>query len=67
MTNPDFGKASSVTMASDPSAAVRIRFARNEDSSRPSSIYVDPYDGRVLGSPRGERFSSRSASCIAGC
>jgi sulfite reductase (NADPH) flavoprotein alpha-component len=55
-TSPDFGKVASVTMASDPSAAVRIRFARNEDSSRPSSIYVDPYDGHVLGSPRGERF-----------
>jgi sulfite reductase (NADPH) flavoprotein alpha-component len=55
-TNPDFGKVASVTMASDPSAAARIRFARSEDGSRPSSIYVDPYDARVLGSPRGEEF-----------
>ncbi|TAI64199.1 PepSY domain-containing protein, partial [Bradyrhizobium sp. Leo170] len=47
--NPDFGKVASVTMASDPSAAVRIRFARSADGSRPSSIYVDPYDGRALG------------------
>ncbi|MGX9430323.1 MULTISPECIES: PepSY-associated TM helix domain-containing protein [Bradyrhizobium] len=54
--NPDSGKVASVTMASDPSAAVRIRFARSADGSRPSSIYVDPYDGRVLGSPRGEEF-----------
>ncbi|MCA6107208.1 PepSY-associated TM helix domain-containing protein [Bradyrhizobium cenepequi] len=55
-TNPDFGKVSAVTMASDPSAAVRIRFARNEGGARPSSIYVDPYDARVLGAPRGEQF-----------
>ena len=52
----DFGKVSAVTMASDPSTAVRIRFARNEGGSRPSSVYVDPYDARVLGSPRGEEF-----------
>jgi sulfite reductase (NADPH) flavoprotein alpha-component len=53
----DFGKVSAVTMKSDPSAAVRIRFARNEgSSSRPSSVYVDPYDARLLGSPRGEDF-----------
>jgi uncharacterized iron-regulated membrane protein len=50
----DFGKVSAVTMASDPSAAVHIRFARSEGGSRPSSVYVDPYDGRVLGAPRGE-------------
>jgi len=52
----DFGKVSAVTMASDPSTAVRIRFARDEGGSRPSSVYVDPYDARVLGSPRGEYF-----------
>lgn len=52
----DLGKVSAVTMTSDPSAAVRIRFARNEGGSRPSSVYVDPYDGRLLGSPRGEDF-----------
>ncbi|MCA1457835.1 PepSY domain-containing protein [Bradyrhizobium sp. BRP22] len=55
-TNPDFGKVSAVTMSSDPSAAARIRFARNDGGSRPSSIYVDPYDAHVLGSPRGEEF-----------
>jgi uncharacterized iron-regulated membrane protein len=52
----DLGKVSAVTMASDPSTAVRIRFARDEGGSRPSSVYVDPYDARVLGSPRGEAF-----------
>ncbi|WLA80935.1 PepSY-associated TM helix domain-containing protein [Bradyrhizobium elkanii] len=52
----DFGKVSAVTMVSDPSAAARIRFARSEGGTRPSSVYVDPYDGHVLGSPRGEDF-----------
>jgi uncharacterized iron-regulated membrane protein len=52
----DFGKVSAIMMASDPSAAVRIRFARNEGGSRPSSVYVDPYDAHVLGTPRGEDF-----------
>jgi len=52
----DLGKISAVTMTSDPSAAVRIRFARNEGGSRPSSVYVDPYDGHLLGTPRGEDF-----------
>ncbi|MHC2336457.1 PepSY-associated TM helix domain-containing protein [Bradyrhizobium sp. USDA 4454] len=52
----DFGKVSAVTMSSDPSAAARIRFARSDGGARPSSVYVDPYDGHVLGSPRGEDF-----------
>lgn len=52
----DFGKISAVTMVGDPSAATRIRFARSESGTRPSSVYVDPYDGHVLGSPRGEDF-----------
>ncbi|ODM73474.1 PepSY-associated TM helix domain-containing protein [Bradyrhizobium elkanii] len=52
----DFGKVSAVTMVGDPSAAARIRFARSEGGTRPSSVYVDPYDGHVLGSPRGEEF-----------
>jgi sulfite reductase (NADPH) flavoprotein alpha-component len=52
----DFGRASAVTMSSDPSAAARIRFAGSEGGSRPSSVYVDPYDGHLLGSPRGEDF-----------
>lgn len=53
---PEFGKIAAITMASDPSRAVRIRLARNEDGSRPSSFYVDPYDATVLGTPRGEYF-----------
>lgn len=52
----DLGKVSAVTMSSDPSVAVRLRFARNEGGARPSSVYVDPYDGRLLGTPRGENF-----------
>ena len=52
----DVGKVSAVTLASDPSAAVHVRFARDEQGARPSSLYVDPYDARVLGTPRGEEF-----------
>ncbi|MBR0854642.1 PepSY-associated TM helix domain-containing protein [Bradyrhizobium liaoningense] len=52
----DFGKVSAVTLSSDLSAAVRVRFARDEHGARPTSLYVDPYDARVLGSPRGEEF-----------
>ncbi|UPK35230.1 PepSY domain-containing protein [Bradyrhizobium sp. 186] len=52
----DFGQVSAVTLASDPSAAVRLRFARDEQGARASSLYVDPYDARVLGSPGGEEF-----------
>jgi uncharacterized iron-regulated membrane protein len=52
----DVGKVSAVTLASDPSVAVHVRFARDEQGARPSSLYVDPYDARVLGTPRGEEF-----------
>jgi uncharacterized iron-regulated membrane protein len=52
----DVGKVSAVTLASDPSAAVHVRFARDERGARPSSFYVDPYDAHVLGSPGGEEF-----------
>ena len=52
----DVGKVSAVTLSSDPSAAVHVRFARDEQGARPGSLYVDPYDGHVLGTPRGEEF-----------
>jgi len=52
----DFGKVSAVMLSSDPSAAVRVRFARDEQGARPTSLYVDPYDAHVLGAPRGEEF-----------
>ncbi|WP_084788610.1 PepSY domain-containing protein [Bradyrhizobium sp. Cp5.3] len=52
----DVGKVAAVTLSSDPSAAVHIRFARDEQGGRPASLYVDPYDARVLGVPRGEEF-----------
>ncbi len=52
----DFGRVSAVMMTSDPSAAARISFARNQGGSHPTSVYVDPYDGHVLGVPRGEDF-----------
>jgi uncharacterized iron-regulated membrane protein len=51
-----FGKVSALTMSSDPAAAARIRFVRNGGGSGPTSIYVDPYDGHVLGELRGEDF-----------
>jgi sulfite reductase (NADPH) flavoprotein alpha-component len=50
------GRVSAMTMSRDRSAAVRIRFARGENGARSSSLYVDPYDGHVLGAPRGEEF-----------
>ncbi|RQH10698.1 PepSY-associated TM helix domain-containing protein [Bradyrhizobium sp. RP6] len=52
----DLGKVSAVTLSSDPAAAVHVRFARDEGGARPASLYVDPYDARALGSPRGEAF-----------
>ncbi|MDN5000465.1 PepSY-associated TM helix domain-containing protein [Bradyrhizobium sp. WYCCWR 12677] len=55
-TVPDAGKVAAITLSSDPSAAVHIRFARDDQGVRPSSFYVDPYDGSVLGVPRGEDF-----------
>jgi sulfite reductase (NADPH) flavoprotein alpha-component len=52
---PAAGKVGAVTMSSDPGATVRIRFARGEGAER-SSVYVDPYDGRVLSVMHGEVF-----------
>jgi sulfite reductase (NADPH) flavoprotein alpha-component len=49
-------KVAAITLSSDPTAAVRIRFGRGEDGARPSSVFVDPYDAHVLGQPRGEDF-----------
>jgi sulfite reductase (NADPH) flavoprotein alpha-component len=50
------GQVSAVMLSSDPAAAVRVRFARDDQGARPNSLYVDPYDARVLGAPRGEEF-----------
>ncbi|MEH2481588.1 putative iron-regulated membrane protein [Nitrobacteraceae bacterium AZCC 2146] len=52
----DLGKVASLTMSSDPSAAARVRFARDDGGARPSSVYVDPYDGHMLGVASGEGF-----------
>ena len=52
----DLGKISAVMLSSDPAAAVRVRFARDEQGARPASLYVDPYDAHLLGAPRGEEF-----------
>jgi uncharacterized iron-regulated membrane protein len=53
---PDAGKVAAITLSSDPAAAVHVRLARDEQGGRPSSLYVDPYDAHVLGTPRGEEF-----------
>jgi sulfite reductase (NADPH) flavoprotein alpha-component len=52
----DLGQVAAVTLSSDPEAAVHVRFGRDEQGGRLASLYVDPYDARVLGSPRGEEF-----------
>ncbi|MGV7213155.1 PepSY-associated TM helix domain-containing protein [Bradyrhizobium sp. UFLA05-112] len=52
----ELGKVSALMMTRDASTAVHVRFAREEQGARPSSLYVDPYDARVLGMPRGEEF-----------
>ncbi|MGX1317546.1 putative iron-regulated membrane protein [Bradyrhizobium sp. USDA 377] len=52
----DVGQVSAIMLSSDPAAAVRVRFARDEQGTRPNSLYVDPYDARVLGAPRAEEF-----------
>jgi len=54
--DPDGGKVAAITLSRDPTAAVRIRFARGEDGGRPASVLVDPTDGHVLGTPKGEAF-----------
>ncbi|MBC9879809.1 PepSY domain-containing protein [Bradyrhizobium sp. INPA01-394B] len=55
-TVPDSGNVAAITLSKDPSFAVHIRFVRDGQGVRPSSVYVDPYDGHVLGVPRGEDF-----------
>ncbi|GAA3844964.1 PepSY domain-containing protein [[Pseudomonas] carboxydohydrogena] len=49
-------KISSLTITGNTTSAVRIRFAPDERRVRPSSVYVDPYDARVIGTPVGEGF-----------
>src|SRR6218665_3973926 len=52
---PGAGKVGLIVFSSDPGAALRMRFARSETAER-SSVYVDPYDGRVVAAMRGEGF-----------
>lgn len=49
------GKVGQIVLSSEPGAAVRVRFARGEGGER-SSVYVDPYDGRVLSAVQGDGF-----------
>ncbi len=44
-----------LTLKDEPTASVAVRFDRNANTkARPDSVYVDPYDGTVLGPMRGE-------------
>jgi uncharacterized iron-regulated membrane protein len=52
----DHGRVAAIMLSSDPTSAVRIRFAPGQGGSRPASVFVDPYDAHVLGTPRGEEF-----------
>jgi uncharacterized iron-regulated membrane protein len=49
------GKVSALTLSSDSSKTVHVRFGR-DDGIRPASIYVDPVDGHVLGRATAEEF-----------
>jgi uncharacterized iron-regulated membrane protein len=52
---PGTGKVGGLTLFNEPGAAVRVRFARGEGGDR-SSVYVDPYDGRVVSVVHGADF-----------
>jgi uncharacterized iron-regulated membrane protein len=52
---PGAGKAQLMLLSSEPDAAVRVRFARTEGGER-SSVYIDPYDGRIIAPVSGEGF-----------
>jgi sulfite reductase (NADPH) flavoprotein alpha-component len=49
------GKVAGLTLSSDPSKAVHVRFGR-DNGVRPASVYVDPVDGHVLGRASAEEF-----------
>lgn len=52
---PGAGKVQLMLLSSEPGATVRARFARNEAGER-SSVFVDPYDGRIVAPVSGEGF-----------
>ncbi|RYX97293.1 MAG: PepSY domain-containing protein [Bradyrhizobiaceae bacterium] len=54
-SQPGAGRVQLMRLSSEPGATVRARFARNEAGER-SSVYVDPYDGRILAPVAGEGF-----------
>ncbi|WP_375455748.1 PepSY-associated TM helix domain-containing protein [uncultured Methylobacterium sp.] len=46
-------RVNALTLSDDPTASVRVRFARDpKTGERPGSIYADPYDGVSLGPVR---------------
>lgn len=52
---PGAGKVQLMMLSSEPGTTVRVRFARNENGER-SSVFVDPYDGRIVAPVSGEGF-----------
>jgi sulfite reductase (NADPH) flavoprotein alpha-component len=50
---PGASKVQLLLLSSEPGATIRARFARNEAGER-SSVYVDPYDGRIVAPVSGE-------------
>lgn len=52
---PGAGKVQLMMLSSEPGTTVRARFARNEAGER-SSVFVDPYDGRIVAPVSGEGF-----------
>lgn len=48
------GRVDALSLSSDGALAVRVRFARDASGQRREAVYVDPYDGRILGTATGE-------------
>jgi sulfite reductase (NADPH) flavoprotein alpha-component len=49
-------RVQALTVYADPARAARVSFAAAGRGPRGETRYVDPYDGRLLGQPRGEEF-----------
>ncbi len=49
-------RVQALTVHADPTRAARVSFAAAGRGPRGETRYVDPYDGKLLGHPRGEEF-----------
>ncbi|MFE1602897.1 PepSY-associated TM helix domain-containing protein [Methylobacterium sp. ID0610] len=47
-------RVAQLALSGEPGRAARIRFAPEGGRGRGETVYADPYDGRILGSGRGE-------------